>query len=134
MHALIFLIYRTSLIICLFYKVKVICDKTDKLILEILIFVRTTKGPSLFLIKQLQIITLSWPDLNVGIRHFGSYLSLIVLQTYLLLSPPNTSYLDSSLQIIFFHSSTQSFLLLAQDNLLILLAAFTKGFLAPIRP
>jgi len=58
-HALIFLIYRTSLIICLFYKVKVICDKTDKLILEILIFVRTTKGPSLFLIKQLQIITLS---------------------------------------------------------------------------
>ena len=24
-------IYRTSLIICLFYKVKVICDKTDKL-------------------------------------------------------------------------------------------------------
>jgi hypothetical protein len=42
LHALIFLIYRTSLIICLFYKVKVICYKTDKLFFGIfLIFVRT---------------------------------------------------------------------------------------------
>lgn len=41
-HALVFLIYKSSLVICLFYKVKVICDKKDKLFFGMfLIFVRT---------------------------------------------------------------------------------------------
>ena len=41
-HALVFLIYRSSLIICLFYKVKVISGKAEKLFFGIfLILVRT---------------------------------------------------------------------------------------------
>lgn len=41
-HAVLFLIYRSSLIICLFYKVKVICNYRQNLLFGILlIFVRT---------------------------------------------------------------------------------------------
>src|SRR6185295_3316374 len=86
-----------------------------------------TNGPIFFLVKQPQTIIPS-ECFTVGLKYSFLYFSPTILQTQSFESFWNNKNLLSSLNIILFHSSLQSFLAWHQNNLFFLFTSETKGF------